>query len=85
VVLSVSLLNLRLGHVAVIPVTGTPGPESTHVPLTQEAGLTRYDESFADVTALQATSRDRFRRRRGLVSGGELRHMEERLRIYLGL
>jgi hypothetical protein len=55
------------------------------VPLTEEAGLTRYGESFADVTALQATSRDRFRRRRGLVSSGELRHMEERLRIYLGL
>jgi mRNA interferase MazF len=85
VVLSVNLLNVRLGHVVVIPVTGTPGPESTHVPLTEEAGLTRYNESFADVTALQATSRDRFRRRRGLVSSGELRHMEDRLRIYLGL
>lgn len=85
VILSVNLLNVRLGHVAAVPVTGTPGPEATHVPLTQEAGLTRYDESFADVTSLQATSRDRFLRRRGLVSSGELRHMEERLRMYLGL
>lgn len=85
VVLSVNPLNVRLGHVAVIPVTGTPGPESTHVPLNADSGLTRYQASFADVTSLQATSRDRFRHRRGLLSSGELRHLEEGLRIYLGL
>ncbi len=29
VVLSINLLNVRLGHVAVIPVTGTRGPDQT--------------------------------------------------------
>lgn len=29
VVLSVNLLNARSGHAAVIPITGTHGPEST--------------------------------------------------------
>jgi mRNA interferase MazF len=85
VVLSVNPLNTRLGHVAVIPVTGTAGPELTHVPLTADAGLTRYDVSYADVTSLQAVARDRLRRRRGLVSSGELRHLEDLLRTYLGL
>ena len=45
VVLSVNALNVRLGHVAVVPITGTRGPELTHIPLGREAGLTRYDES----------------------------------------
>jgi len=41
VVLSINPLNAQLGHVAVIPVTGTRGPEQTHVPLTADAGLRR--------------------------------------------
>lgn len=43
IVLSINPLNGRLGHVAVIAVTGTRGPEQTHVPLTADAGLTRYE------------------------------------------
>ncbi len=38
VVLSINLLNTRLGHVAVIPVTGTRGPDQTHVPLDATRG-----------------------------------------------
>lgn len=85
VVLSVNALNVRLGHVAVVPVTGSAGPERTHVRLTSDAGLTRYDESYADVTGLQPVARGRLRRRRGLLATGELAHLEERLRVYLGL
>lgn len=85
VVLSVNLLNVRLGHVAVIPITGTRGPEGTHVPLNADAGLTRYPESYADVTGLQPASRGRFRRRRGLLALSEIAHLEDRLRVYLSL
>jgi mRNA interferase MazF len=85
VVVSVNPLNARLGHVAVIPVTGSPGPPSTHVTLTPDAGLTRYDESYADVTSCQPLARSRFRRRRGLLGSGELGHVEQQLRVYLGL
>ena len=46
VVLSINPLNSLLGHIAVIPVTGTAGPNSTHIPLGADAGLTRYDESY---------------------------------------
>jgi mRNA interferase MazF len=85
VVLSVNPLNVRLGHVAVIPITGTPGPAATHVMLTADAGLTGHDESYADITGLQPAARGRFRRRRGLLVSGELAHLEDGLRIYLGL
>ncbi len=68
VVFSINPLNARLGHVAVIPVTGTAGPEQTHVPLTADAGLTRYEESYADVTALQPVARTSLLTRRGLLS-----------------
>jgi len=85
VVLSVNALNVRLGHVAVIPVTGTGGPEQTHVPLTADAGLTRYGESYADVTALQPVARERLLTRRGLLTRSELDRLGRQLTIYLGL
>lgn len=85
VVLSVNLLNIRLGHVAVIPVTGTPGPEQTHIPLTADAGLTRYDESYADVTSLQPVARSRLLTRRGLLARAELDRLGRQLPTYLGL
>lgn len=85
IVISVNALNRRLGHVAVVPVTGTAGPELTHIPLTADAGLTRYDESYADVTGLQPVARGRLLQRRGLLALSELAHIEEQVRTYLGL
>ena len=85
VVLSINALNCRLGHVAVIPVTGTAGPALTHLPLTADAGLTRYDESYADITGLQPVARGRLLRRRGLLTQRELGHIEDGIRTYLGL
>lgn len=85
VVFSVNALNRRLGHVAVIPVTGTHGPELTHIPRTADAGLTRYDESYADVTGLQPVARGRLLRHRGLLTLTELARIEDQLRTYLGL
>lgn len=85
VVLSVNLLNTRLGHVAVIPVTGTRGPDQTHVSLDADAGLTRYDESYADITTLQPVSRSRLLTRRGLLTRREIERLERQLVVYLGL
>lgn len=83
--LSVNALNTRLGHVGVVPVTGTPGPPLTHIPLNADAGLTRYEESYADVTGLQPVARGRLLRRRGLLARSELDRIENQLRTYLGL
>ena len=85
IVLSVNALNSRLGHIAVVPVTGTPGPEQTHVPLTAESGLTRYDQSYADVTALQPVDRASLLRQRGRLVPGEVERLATQLRTYLGL
>jgi len=85
VVLSINPLNVRLGHVAVIPVTGSKGPEQTHVPLTADAGLTRYDESYADITALQPVARSRLITRRGLLTQSEMDHLGRQIETYLGL
>ncbi len=85
VVLSVSPLNSRLGHVAVIPITGAAGAELTHIPLGADAGLTRYDQSYADITGLQPVARGRCRRRRGLLAPGELARLDDQMRTYLGL
>ena len=85
VVLGIDALNSRLGHVAVIPITGTAGPEQTHVPLAAEAGLTRYAQSYAEVTALQPVARGRLLARRGLLARAELDRLGEQAAIYLGL
>jgi mRNA interferase MazF len=68
---SINLMNARLGHVAVLPVTGTAGPEQTHIPLTADAGLSRYRQSYADVTALQPVARASLLARRGLLASAE--------------
>lgn len=85
VVLSINALNTRLGHVAVVPVTGTQGPDQTHVPLDPDAGLTRYPQCFADVTGLQPVARSRLLERRGLLALVELDHLARQLTTYLGL
>ena len=85
VVLSVNLLNARLGHVAVVPVTGTRGPEQTHVALTSDAGLTRYDASYADVTALQPVARPDLVALRGRLAAAELDYIGRQVSVYLGL
>lgn len=85
VVISVNALNRRLGHVAVIPVTGTAGPVSTHVMLDVDAGLTRDDQSFADITALQPVDRALLLRQRGRLAPSELDRLTAQLKTYLGL
>lgn len=85
VVLSINALNTRLGHVAVVPVTGTRGPEQTHVPLAADAGLTRYDESYADVTALQPIARSQLLARRGLLTLAEIDRLGHQIATFLRL
>ncbi|MGH3831085.1 MAG: type II toxin-antitoxin system PemK/MazF family toxin [Pseudonocardiaceae bacterium] len=83
VVLTVNPLIPRLGAVTVAVVTGTAGPPSTHVRL--NAGLTRYPESYVNATDLHTLSRTRLQQRRGRLAAGELAHLEDAVRLYLGL
>jgi mRNA interferase MazF len=84
-VMSVNAVNARLRHVAIIPITGTLGPGSTHIPLERDAGLTKYDESYVDITGIRVAAKAHFRSQRGRVSLPELAHVEQQLSIYLGL
>lgn len=84
VVLSANALNARLGHITIAVVTGT-GPDVTHVPLSADAGLTRYAESYANTTDLHAVNKERFLERRGLCSQDELARIESLVRVYLEL
>ncbi|MGH3771151.1 MAG: type II toxin-antitoxin system PemK/MazF family toxin [Pseudonocardiaceae bacterium] len=85
VVLTVNPLIPRLGAVTVAVVTGTAGPSSTHVRLDADAGLTRYPESYVNATDLHTLSRTRLQQRRGRLAAGELAHLEDAVRLYLGL
>jgi mRNA interferase MazF len=83
VVLSANMLNSRLATVVVAVVTGTEGPSGTHIRLDADAGLTRYGESWVNITDLHSVVRSRLRRQRGRVSLGELRSISEGVRVYL--
>jgi len=85
VVLSVNMLNTRLATVVVVPITGTKGPSGTHVRLDADAGLTRYDESWVNITDLHSVARSRFRHHRGRLALAELDHISDQVRVYLGL
>jgi mRNA interferase MazF len=85
VVLTVNPLIPRLSAVTVAVVTGTAGPPSTHVRLDVGAGLTRYPESYVNATDLHTLSRTRLRQRHGRLAAGELAHLEDAVRLYLGL
>ncbi len=85
VVLTVNPMIPRLGAVTVAVITGTRGPAPTHVPLGPDAGLTRYDVSFANVTDVQTISKGRLQKRRGRLHPAELARLDSALRTYLGL
>lgn len=85
VVVTSNALIPRLGAITAVLVTGTEGPETTHVPLNGGAGVTKYALSWANTTDLHSVPRARFRRRRGLLSPAELQAVEHSLRLVLAL
>lgn len=85
VVLTINPLIVRIGSLTAVLVTGTPGPETSHVPLGREVGLIEYEESFANATDLHTIPKSKFRRKRGRLRLAELRRLEEAVRTYLGL
>ncbi|MFH8764742.1 type II toxin-antitoxin system PemK/MazF family toxin [Streptomyces althioticus] len=85
VVLTVNRIAEPLSAVPVAVITGTSGPASTHVPVGPDGGVTKYDESYVNCTDLHTVDKPRLRRRLGLLAPSELRNVEERLRVILGL
>lgn len=85
VVLTVNGIAEPLSAVTVAVITGTSGPSSTHIPVGPDSGLTKYDESYINCTDIQTVDKSRLRNRRGLLAPSEMEHVEERIRVILGL
>lgn len=85
VVLTVNRLLQVLSSTTGVLVTWTPGPRSTHIPLGPDAGLTRYGESYAVATELHNVPLAALRRQRGRLAPGELRALEDAVRVAHGL
>lgn len=85
VILTTNVLLARLSSATAVLVTGTPGPRSTHVVLGPDAGLTRYDESYAVATELHQVALAACRRQRGRLSPSEMRALEQAVRTAHGL
>lgn len=85
VVLTINLLLTRLSSVTVLVVTGTEGPATTHIQVGHEAGLTKYDASFVNVTDIHTIAQAKLTKRRGTLHPAELARLAEALRVTLGL
>ena len=85
VIITSNALIPRLSALTAALVTGTPGPSTTHIPIDAAAGVTKYPESWVNVTDLHAVPRSRLRQRRGRLSLGELEAVETCLRDVLVL
>jgi mRNA interferase MazF len=85
VVLTINPLLSKLSSVTVLVVTGTEGPSTTHIPLGREAGLTKYDLSYANVTDVHTIAQVKLTRRRGALHPAEIARIENALRVTLGL
>jgi mRNA interferase MazF len=85
VILTINPMIARLGSVTAILVTGSEGPSSTHIPLGREAGLTEYDESFANASDVHTIPKPRLRARRGRLHPAEMARIEDAVKTYLGL
>ena len=85
VILTVNPMIPRLGAVTAVLVTGTVGPQYTHIPLGAEMGLTEYAESYANPADLHTIPKARLHNRRGRLAGAEMASLERAVRTYLGL
>jgi mRNA interferase MazF len=69
----------------VLVVTGTEGPAATHIPVRPEAGLTKYDVRYVNVTDVHTIAQGKLSKRRGVLHPAELARLAEALRVTLGL
>jgi mRNA interferase MazF len=74
-----------LSSVTVALVTGTPGPDVTHVRIGPETGPTKYAESFVNCTDLIPLDEARLHHRLGRLALAEMRSIESAVRVILGL
>lgn len=76
--------NQRFPLIAVVPVTGTPGPGALYPALTPgTSGLSKPSTALVD--QVRSIDKQRIRRRYGQVSAAELEAIDNGLCLFLGL
>lgn len=85
VILTIDPVLQRSSATTGVLITGTPGPRTTHIPLGLDAGLTRYDESYAVATELHNIPLIALTERRGLLHWRELAALGAAIRVAHGL
>jgi mRNA interferase MazF len=85
VILTVNRIAAPLSAVTVVLVTGSAGPDVTHIRIGPDAGVTRYPESYVNCADLHTVDKPRLRRRLGRLAIVEMRSVESAIRRTLGL
>lgn len=85
VVLTVNRIAAPLSAVTVALVTGSAGPDVTHVRIGPDTGVTKYPESYVNCTDIHTLAKPRLRRRLGRLAPTEIRSVETAIRRILGL
>ncbi len=85
VILTVNRIAAPLSAITVVLVTGTAGPEVTHVRVGPDAGVKKYPESYVNCSDLHTVDKPRLRRRLGRLALVEMRNVEAAIRQILGL
>lgn len=78
------IVEQRYPLVCVVPITGTPG-EGVLYPRLEPGASGLRKPSFALIDQLRSVDKSRVTRFLGRVSAGELKSIDEGLRLYLGL
>jgi mRNA interferase MazF len=85
VVLTVNRIAAPLSAITVVLVTGTAGPDPTHVRIGPDALVKKYPESYVNCSDLHTVDKPRLRRRLGRLAPVEMRSVEAAVRRILGL
>lgn len=85
VILTANRIATPLSAITVAVVTGTAGPEVTHVRIGPDSGLTKYLESYVNCSDLHTIDKPRLRRQLGRLAPAEMRSVETAVRQILGL
>lgn len=84
-ILTVNRIAAPLSAVTVALITGTPGPEATHLRIGPDFGVTKYPESYVNCSDLHTVDKPRLRLRLGRLALTEMRGVEAAIRRTLGL
>lgn len=85
VILTANQIAAPLSAVTVALITGSAGPDVTHVRIGSDAGVMKSPESYVNCTDLHTVDKPRLRRRLGRLGLAEMRGVEFAIRRALGL